>query len=108
MRELKIVETSGRGKTPLVVRGSLPRVFLGLGVFREAGIDSAPGETFGTDIGNPSGKIRGGGAVAAAARLGRGEKGRFAEADVARFRRATAPAGTSLQRWRGDGARGRR
>ena len=38
MRELKIVETSGRGKTPLVVRGSLPRVFLGLGVFMEAGL----------------------------------------------------------------------
>jgi hypothetical protein len=31
-------ETSGRGKTPLVVRGSLPRVFLGLGVFIEAGL----------------------------------------------------------------------
>ena len=38
MRELKIVETSGRGKTPLVVIGSLPRVFLGLGVFMEAGL----------------------------------------------------------------------
>jgi hypothetical protein len=38
MRELKIVETSGRGKTPLVVKGSLPRVFLGLGVFMEAGL----------------------------------------------------------------------
>jgi hypothetical protein len=38
MRELKIAETSGRGKTPLVVRGSLPRVFLGLGVFMEAGL----------------------------------------------------------------------
>jgi hypothetical protein len=38
MRELKIVETSGRGKTPLVVRGSLPRVFLGLGVFMEASL----------------------------------------------------------------------
>ncbi len=38
MRELKIVESSGRGKTPLVVRGSLPRVFLGLGVFMEAGL----------------------------------------------------------------------
>ena len=31
-------ETSGRSKTPLVVRGSLPRVFLGLGVFIEAGL----------------------------------------------------------------------
>ncbi|HWY07994.1 MAG TPA: hypothetical protein VNY24_14120 [Candidatus Acidoferrales bacterium] len=38
MRELKIVEISGRGKIPLVVRGSLPRVFLGLGVFMEAGL----------------------------------------------------------------------
>ena len=38
MRELKIVERSGRGKTPLVVRGSLPRVFLGLGVFMEASL----------------------------------------------------------------------
>src|SRR6267154_1803599 len=39
MQELKIVEPSGRGnKTPLVVRGSLPRVFLGLGVFMEAGL----------------------------------------------------------------------
>jgi hypothetical protein len=38
MRELKIVETSGRAKTPLVVKGSLPRVFLGLGVFMEAGL----------------------------------------------------------------------
>jgi hypothetical protein len=39
MRELKIVETFGRGnKTPLVVRGSLPRVFLGLGVFVEASL----------------------------------------------------------------------
>ena len=38
MRELKVVETSGRGKTPLVVRGSLPRVFLCLGVFLEASL----------------------------------------------------------------------
>jgi hypothetical protein len=38
MRELKIVEIFGRGKTPLVVKGSLPRVFLGLGVFMEAGL----------------------------------------------------------------------
>jgi hypothetical protein len=38
MRALKIVETSARGKTPLVVRGSLPRVFLGLGVFMEASL----------------------------------------------------------------------
>ena len=38
MQELKIVETSGRRKTPLVVKGSLPRVFLGLGVFMEAGL----------------------------------------------------------------------
>jgi hypothetical protein len=39
MQELKIVEPSGRGnKTPLVVRGSLPRVFLGLGLFIEAGL----------------------------------------------------------------------
>jgi len=39
MQELKIVEPSGRGnKTPLVVKGSLPRVFLGLGVFIEVGL----------------------------------------------------------------------
>ena len=38
MRKLKVVETSGRAKTPLVVRGSLPRVFLGLGVFLEASL----------------------------------------------------------------------
>ena len=38
MRELKIVEASGRGKTPLIVRGSVPRVFLGLGVFMEASL----------------------------------------------------------------------
>jgi|ERR1700675_856075 hypothetical protein len=38
MRELKIVERSGRGKTPLVVRASLPRVFLSLGLFTEAGL----------------------------------------------------------------------
>ena len=38
MREMNGAETSGRSKTPLVVRGSLPRVFLGLGVFMEAGL----------------------------------------------------------------------
>jgi hypothetical protein len=38
MRELRIRESAGRGQTPLVVRGSLPRVFLGLGVFIEAGL----------------------------------------------------------------------
>jgi hypothetical protein len=38
MRELKIVEASGRSKTPLVVRESLLRVFLGLGVFMEASL----------------------------------------------------------------------
>jgi hypothetical protein len=38
MREMNGAETSGRNKTPLVVRGSLPRVFLGLGVFMEAGL----------------------------------------------------------------------
>ena len=38
MREMKIVETFSRGKTPLVVRGSLPRVFLSLGIFLEAGL----------------------------------------------------------------------
>jgi hypothetical protein len=38
MRELKVVKTVGRGKTPLVVRGSLPRVFLSLGLFLEAGL----------------------------------------------------------------------
>jgi hypothetical protein len=38
MREMKIVEASGRSKTPLVVRASLPRVFLRLGLFLEAGL----------------------------------------------------------------------
>ncbi len=38
MQELKFAEPSGRGKTPLVVRGSLPRVFLGLGIFVEASL----------------------------------------------------------------------
>jgi hypothetical protein len=38
MREMKIAEASGRRKTPLVVRASLPRVFLGLGVFMEASL----------------------------------------------------------------------
>jgi hypothetical protein len=38
MRELKIAEASGRSRTPLVVRGSLPRVFPGLGVFMEASL----------------------------------------------------------------------
>jgi hypothetical protein len=38
MRERNVVHTAMRGKTPLVVRGSLPRVFLGLGVFLEAGL----------------------------------------------------------------------
>ena len=37
MRETNVVYAGVRGKTPLVVRGSLPRVFLGLGVFLEAG-----------------------------------------------------------------------
>ena len=35
MREMKIVQTPGRSKTPLVVRASLPRVFLSLGLFLE-------------------------------------------------------------------------
>lgn len=35
MREMKIVEAPGRSKTPLVVKASLPRVFLSLGVFLE-------------------------------------------------------------------------
>ena len=38
MRKQNVVHTVVRGKTPLVVRGSLPRVFLGLGVFLEAGL----------------------------------------------------------------------
>jgi hypothetical protein len=36
MREMKIVEVTGRSKTPLIVRASFPRVFLSLGVFLEA------------------------------------------------------------------------
>ncbi len=38
MRGMNGAETPGRNKTPLVVRGSLPRVFLGLGVFIESGL----------------------------------------------------------------------
>lgn len=38
MREISRRESSGRGQTPLIVRGSLPRVFLGLGIFIEAGL----------------------------------------------------------------------
>ncbi|HET6932299.1 MAG TPA: hypothetical protein VFI45_18365 [Candidatus Acidoferrum sp.] len=38
MREMKNRESSGRGQTPLIVRGSLPRVFLSLGIFIEAGL----------------------------------------------------------------------
>lgn len=38
MRKLKTHETFSQGKSPLVVKGSLPRVFLGLGVFMEAGL----------------------------------------------------------------------
>ena len=38
MRQMNGDETTGRGKTPLVVRGSLPRVFLSLGIFIEAGL----------------------------------------------------------------------
>jgi len=37
MREMKIKESAGRSQTPLVVKGSLPRVFLSLGIFMEAG-----------------------------------------------------------------------
>ena len=37
MREPNVVYAAVRGKTPLVARGSLLRVFLGLGVFLEAG-----------------------------------------------------------------------
>jgi hypothetical protein len=38
MREWNVVDAIERGKTPLVVRGSLPRVFLSLGIFVEAGL----------------------------------------------------------------------
>jgi len=38
MREIKIVKVPGRNNTPLVVRGSLPRVFLSLGIFVETGL----------------------------------------------------------------------
>jgi hypothetical protein len=38
MRVMNGAETSGRSKTPLVVKASLPRVFLGLGLFTEAGL----------------------------------------------------------------------
>jgi len=37
MRDRDVVYEAARGKTPLVVRGSFPRVFLGFGVFLEAG-----------------------------------------------------------------------
>lgn len=36
MRQIIVDRTALRGKTPLVVRGSLPRVFLTLGMFVEA------------------------------------------------------------------------
>ena len=36
MREPNADHTTVRGKTPLMVRGSLPRVFLSLGIFIEA------------------------------------------------------------------------
>ena len=35
---MKIIEASSRSKTPLVVRASLPRVFLSLGLFLETGL----------------------------------------------------------------------
>ena len=35
---MKNKESAGRGQTPLIVRGSLPRVFLSLGIFIEAGL----------------------------------------------------------------------
>jgi hypothetical protein len=38
MREPNVGHSIERGNTPLVVRGSLPRVFLGLGIFVEAGL----------------------------------------------------------------------
>ena len=38
MREVKIRISAERRQTPLVVRGSLPRVFLSLGIFIEAGL----------------------------------------------------------------------
>ena len=38
MREMRIVEALERSKTPLVVKASLPRVFLGLGLFTEVGL----------------------------------------------------------------------
>ena len=38
MRKMKPLETFSEDNTPLVVRGSLPRVFLGLGIFMEAGL----------------------------------------------------------------------
>jgi hypothetical protein len=38
MRERNVGPTTIRGATPLVIRGSLPRVFLSLGIFVEAGL----------------------------------------------------------------------
>jgi hypothetical protein len=35
MQEMRIAESIGRSKTPLVVKASLPHVFLGLGLFTE-------------------------------------------------------------------------
>ena len=35
MREIHVGRTALRGRTPLVVRGSLPRVFLAIGLFLE-------------------------------------------------------------------------
>jgi hypothetical protein len=38
MREMRVRESTVRSQTPLIVRGSLPRVFLSLGIFIEAGL----------------------------------------------------------------------
>jgi hypothetical protein len=38
MRERNVGHTKIRGETPLVIRGSMPRVFLSLGIFVEAGL----------------------------------------------------------------------
>lgn len=40
MRAMNVVGPQARSRTPLVVRGSLPRTFLGLGMFMEAGLIS--------------------------------------------------------------------
>jgi hypothetical protein len=156
MRDLKTVERSGRGKTPLVVRASLPRVFLSLGLFTEVSLLFCGSYLLAEAILQPldagTFSVLGGGLFLALATvllfylawpgrkrsMSRREEPveRFSEARIepcgevvqtrgqtnwvtekkeellrpmqSRLRRAAVPEGIASQRWRGDGARGRR